>query len=134
MIVRARERVWRRRADGAVEEGGFPAVHSMSLDFDFGSEADLRPPHRTGSSLGFGRLPGSLEAGEAGLGQGIALVVDAEVRRGAGCAGSPPPSAPEPCSPGAGDGSTLLGCCSGDLLPHDGRAVARAQAALRHAV
>lgn len=67
------------RADGVAEDAGFLAVPSMSLDFDFGSEAELTPTHRTGSSLGFGSLPSGLEDGEGGLGQGIALVVDAEV-------------------------------------------------------
>ena len=63
----------------ADEEGGFAAVPALSLDFDLGSEADLSPTAR-GSSLGFGSLCSGLDGDEDGHGQGIALVVDAEVR------------------------------------------------------
>ena len=63
------------RADG---EEGYAAAPNLSLDFDLDSEADLSPTHR-GSSIGFGSLGSGVED-EDGHGQGIALVVDAEVR------------------------------------------------------
>jgi hypothetical protein len=146
------------RAEGE-ESGGFAPVPSMSMDFDLGSEADLSPSHRTGSSLGFGSLPSGVDDEEAG-GQGIALVVDAEVGLCAGVQGlgfmQDTPCLPH--IPAAGMQGCMHACVhactghdrtvgcwaaeedlfwvvrAGDVVPHDGRAVAGAQAPLRHAL
>ena len=67
-----------------IDDEAFSIPHSMgSLDFDLGSEqVDLSPMSARAGSLQIGYGIASLAADvDDGQGQGIALVVDAEVRK-----------------------------------------------------